>query len=286
MMRTQYHYLVAGLPDLLFDDTKLQIDLGELRKVYAETVVGKDSEIINLFFYRYDNQNILNRLKDPECAIDPRGVLSAELLEQIFAACKEGSFKNDITGVPAYFDVFLTAWYNDTAVFENKSWELQLSELYYDFAISIENHFIRDWFIFERDLTNLATASQCRKHKVNVENQMSGKGELVDKLMKSNARDFGLDNEFPFLDQILKALESNDLKDFELGIDRVKWDYLDEEVFFYYFTIEKVFSYLTKVAIIERWLSLDKETGQQLFNELLSNLENSYEFPEEFKSKK
>ncbi|UCH15852.1 MAG: DUF2764 family protein, partial [Bacteroidales bacterium] len=36
------------------------------------------------------------------------------------------------------------------------------------------------------------------------------------------------------------------------------------------------------VEIIERWLKLDRETGEKLFNELLTSLETSYEFSKEF----
>ena len=49
-----------------------------------------------------------------------------------------------------------------------------------------------------------------------------------------------------------------------------------------YFTTEKIFSYTLQIEIIIRWLRLDKETGQELFNNLLSNLEKSYEFSKEF----
>lgn len=285
-MSNQYHYLVAGLPDLLFDDSKLQTSLIQFREVIAESVEESDQVYIRLFFYRYDNQNILKRLQDPECEIDPKGNLSSDELDQIFLSAKEGSFSTDISGVPDYIDEFLTAHINETPVFANKSWDLQLSELYYNYSVSTDNKYISNWFNFERNLTNLITASQCKKYDVSGTNQLIGAGEIVEKLERSNARDFGLDNDFPFLNEILKALEENDLKDFELKLDRVKWDYLDSEVFFFYFTIERIFSYLIKLSIIDRWLSLDKETGRKLFNELVSNMEATYEFPEEFKLKK
>jgi len=68
----------------------------------------------------------------------------------------------------------------------------------------------------------------------------------------------------------------------EKRIDLIKWELLDEWTFFYYFTIERIFAYTLKVEIIERWLKLDRETGNKLFSELLNNLETSYEFPKEF----
>ena len=32
----------------------------------------------------------------------------------------------------------------------------------------------------------------------------------------------------------------------------------------------------------ERWFNLDKEKGQQIFNQLLVELQSNFEFPEEF----
>lgn len=285
-MSKHYHYLVAGLPDLLFDDSKLQINLRDFREIMEENLTEEDQALLRLFFYRYDNQNILDRLRDPECEIDPKGNLDTERLDQLFAAAREGAMATDLPELPAYLLEFVTAYQSDTPIREGKSWDLQLSDLYYARLEKTANDFIRDYFRFERDVANLVTAAQARKYEFDVEKQLTGSGEIVEKLARSNAHDFGLDNEFPYLEDILKAIDEQDIKEFELRLDRIHWDYLDEKVFFYYFTIERVFSFLIKVAIIERWLTLDKETGQKLFKELLSNMEASHEFPEEFKLKK
>ncbi|MBN1949786.1 MAG: DUF2764 family protein [Bacteroidales bacterium] len=285
-MSREYHYLVAGLPDLLLDDSKLQIDLNEFRELLEENLAQPDLELVNTYFYRFDNKNILARLQDPEAQPDGRGNLSPDQLDLVFQAAREGSFASDFTDIPPYIDQFLAAYTQDSPIFENKAWELQLSELYYQYATSVENQFIGSWYEFEKNMANLVTAAQCRKYNIPVDNQLIGTGEILEKLQRSNARDFGLDNDFPALEEILKATEEQDLKDFELKMDRIRWAFLDEEVFFYYFSVERIFSFLIKLAIIERWMVLDKETGQKLFNELLSNMEATYEFPEEFKLKK
>lgn len=285
-MSRQYHYLVAGFPDLLFDDTKLEIDLSMFKEQLIENLHPADFEIIKSFYHRYDNENLLKLIKNSEAIIDKNGLLTSLDWENAFNATKDGSISEGVSGIPVYISSFLDAHREDKPLFEAKSWELQLSELFYQNATSNENTFISNWFKFERDLQNIVTAWQCRKHDISVENQLIGSGEIIEKLSRSNSRDFGLDNDMPLLDQIIKALEEEDLKEFEKKIDRLKWDYLDDTVFFHYFTIEKIFSFLIKISIVERWLSLDKQTGQELFNELLSNMETSYVFPEEFKLKK
>ena len=284
-VKRQYHYLVAGLPDLLFDDNKLSFSLEEFRQVLAENLHAKDYAAIQLFYYRYDNQNILSRLEDTESKLDLRGNLTAEELDNLFDLAKEGSLES-AGGPTGYMAKFIAAYKSEEPVQEGKRWELQLSESYYDYVCSFENSFIAKWFEFERDFLNILTASQCRTYQVPVENQLIGSSELTDRLSRSSARDFGIDNEFPYIDHILKAIDEEDLREFEKKVDRIKWSYLDEEVFFYYFTIEKIFSFVVKLSIVERWMSLYKETGQELFNELLKDMETTYEFPEEFKLKK
>jgi hypothetical protein len=72
----------------------------------------------------------------------------------------------------------------------------------------------------------------------------------------------------------------------EKAIDMLKWDWLDENTFFNYFTIEKLISYYIKLEMIERWIKLDPETGREFFKKLIKDLESGYEFPEDFKKKK
>jgi hypothetical protein len=284
-MRRQYHYVVSGLPELVFDDNKLSYDSAEFREMLSEFLSAGDMDIIRLYFWRYDNLNVLAKLKDGSNKTDKRGNLSEKETEELILAVKEGSFSENSFAVPAYFGKLTEAYRNESPVIPGKSWELQFSELYFEHAVAHPNHFVSNWFLFERDLNNLLTAAKCKKYNVSPEGQLIGSNEFVDKLTRSSSKDFSLDNEFPYLDQILKTLDEEDFLDQEKRTDRIKWEYLDEHVFFHYFTIEKIFSFLIRLSIVERWLSLDKETGQKLFDELIGNMETSYEFPEEFQLK-
>ncbi len=284
-MSRQYHYLVAGLPDLIFQDNKLSFDSTEFRKILAEYLPIEDLDIIRLFFWRFDNQNILAKLKNRDSKISSKGNLNEQDIDEVMDAVKDDSFREELFGTPGYIARIIEAYKDETPIVSGKSWDLQMSELYYEMTSAHPNVFIGKWFQFEQDLNNLLTAAKCKKYDVPVEGQLIGSGDLVDKFIRSSSKDFGLDNDFPYLDQILKALDEEDFLEQEKKIDRVKWDYLDEEVFFHYFTIEKIFSFLIKLTIVERWLSLDKETGEKLFHELISNLEASNEFPEEFELK-
>lgn len=281
-MARQYHYLIAGLPDILFDDNKVPISLVEFRDYLQEYLPIDDFRLMQLYFWQFDQANVLLKLEGQEKGIDTRGNLSEEELEALIDSIKDDSFASLEFFVPSYFEEFISAYKNEAPLFENKPWDLQFSELYFNYLSQSTNLFAKDWFDFELNLNNLQTALQCRSNELPVEGQLVGKSEMNEKLAKSSTRDFGLSDEILELDKILKASEETDLLQREKKIDLIRWELLDEQEFFHYFTIERIFSFLMKLSLAERWIGLDKETGQDLFDQLLKSLESSYEFPKEF----
>ncbi len=281
-MSRQYHYLVAGLPELIFEDKKLVHTSADFRNYLSEHLPTDDMELINLLFWKYDNTNLLSRLNNPDAEINTMGVLSSNQLDEFIAAQKNDSIETLDFSVPEYLVEFIEAYKAGEAIYSGKSWDLQLTELYYNHVLTTKNSFVRNWFKFELDLSNILTAINCRNNNIPLEKQLVGSGELNEKLSKSSARDFGLTDEIDSLNKIQKALEETDLLEQEKKIDRVKWELIEDDSFFHFFTIEKLFTFLVKLSIVERWISLDKDTGLKLFEELLKNLESSYEFPGEF----
>ncbi|MBN2484453.1 MAG: DUF2764 family protein [Bacteroidales bacterium] len=281
-MNRQYYYLVAGLPDLLFDDKKVPITVEGFRDYLKEFLSFEELRLLNLHFWRYDNQNIVNRLTGSNLDFDTRGNLTAEGLDEVFEAAKEISIANI---APGYIFRFIDAFKNESPIFEGKPWDVQLAGLYYQFASNTGNNFINRWFDFELNLNNVLTALNCRAHAFEISKQLAGYNEVTEKLIKSNARDFGLSDEILHIDKILRAAEEPGLLEREKKIDLLKWEILDEESFFHYFSIEKLFVFTIKLTLAERWIKLDKPTGEKMFNELLNSLEASYNFPAEFSLK-
>ncbi len=282
-MKHYYYCLIAGLPDIFIEDNKLSFGLRDFKdQLIEEKLPQEDLKLIQSFFWRYDNQNLLIRLTDSNNEPNTLANLSPEDLDELFAMAKDDSLENLKGRVPSYLGEFINAYKNETPLIPGKSWENQLAELYYQYIQILDNEFIRNWYDFEVGLTNILTAFNCRKHQMEIQGELIGDNELTANLAKSNARDFGISNEFPKLEAILRAVEEDNILEKEKKIDLLKWELLDDWTFFHYFTIEKIFAYILKMEMIERWLRLDKKTGEELFNRLLTNLESSYEFPEEF----
>jgi hypothetical protein len=281
-MRREYPCFIAGLPELFPDAKKIDFILINFREQLREVLHYDDFRLIEPLFWKYDNTNIIRLLKDPKSELDGLGNLSGEDIEEIFYLVKDDALSEYRRKIPPYFEKFINAYQNDVPLFKGKGWENQITQLFYDFAVNIDNHFVRSWFEFEMNLTNILTAASCRKYKMDIENELIGNNEITEKLIKSSARDFGISSEFPMLESIIRATEENNIIEKERKIDMVMWDLLNERTFFHYFTIEKIFAYTIQVGIIERWLKMDKDKGNELFNDLLARLENSYEFPKEY----
>jgi hypothetical protein len=115
----------------------------------------------------------------------------------------------------------------------------------------------------------MLTAITCRKHGLDKAEYIVGDNEVAEALRTSNARDFGLSDEVEYLPELQRIAEESDLMVREKKIDLLKWKWLEEQTFFKTFDIESVYAYLLKLEMIERWVTLDKETGDKTFREIV-----------------
>jgi hypothetical protein len=58
---------------------------------------------------------------------------------------------------------------------------------------------------------------------------------------------------------------------------------MEEQTFFDYFTVERLFVFLAQLEMVERWILLDKERGNRMFRSLIDSLKNEVQIPAEFR---
>ena len=81
---TNYYCLVAGLPDLSLEDGKLNYTVANFKSEIYSELSEKDRKLIDLFYLKFDNANLLKLLKDKEATTDFEGNYSQnELLALI-----------------------------------------------------------------------------------------------------------------------------------------------------------------------------------------------------------
>ena len=279
---TNYYCLVTGLPELSLEDGKLSYTVANFKTEIYTLLSKTDKKLVDLYYLKFDNRNLLSLLKDREAVVAASlGNYSAdELLGLIASFLKEKKVSDK--KFPTYFYEF-TELYLNTPDEERVDFEDKLYGFYYDYAIKCGNKFVSTWFELNLNVNNILAALTARKYKMEISKVPVGNNLIADALRTSNARDFGLADELEYFDQLVRINDTVDLVEREKKIDMLKWFWLEENTFFNYFSIEKIFVFLMKLEMIERWVSLDKEKGNELFRKLIDQLKNEVQIPQEFR---
>ena len=272
-MSNQYYYLVSGLHEIVPDEPKLSVSRLKFREECREQVHPDDFKLIKKLFYPDDNANLYNILLKTGKEFKDSGNYAEEALEEEIRTPET---------LPDYMVEFIELYRNKQFVKPDISVENQLQHLFYGSLCSDENRFIRTWYRFDRNLKNILVGLNARKYEFSFENEIIGDNFCSERIRTSGEHYFNLSKELDYIESITNLFDHDDIVEMEKGIDHVKWDYLDELTTFDYFSIEAIMSFILKLGIAERWLKLDKKAGNEFFNRINLDLQNSYEFPKEF----
>lgn len=275
-----YYCLVAGLPDISLDDGKLSYSVSDFKAELYPDLSAQDRKLIDLFYLKFDNTAILKLLKNKDAVIEDKGNFSAEELLQLIEAVREGDTPDK--KYPSYLVNFVSQYLQLSQDELYRADDL-LAALYYSYGMSSNNAFIASWFEFNLNLNNILAALAARKYKLEVSSVIVGATSICEQLCTSNARDFGLNEILEYFEALQRIADIEELVEREKKVDMLKWKWLEDESFFHYFTIERIFVFLMQLEMIERWISLDKEKGNELFRKMIQDLKNEVQIPEEFR---
>ena len=279
---SKYYYLVAGLPELTLEDSKLSYTVADFKTELYPALSEDDKKLIDLFYLKFDNANVLKLLKDKDAAIDPRGNYSSEELVEYISQLKDGDEVSDSV-FPSYLSTFISEYFSLPAE-DGFLYEDRLAALYYAYAMECRNQFVSSWFGFNLTLNNILVALTARKFKLDIAPLIVGDTKCARLCVLPMPRDFGLGTEVDYLEQLVKISETEELVDREkeagpasLGLDggghilsiTLPWNVC--------------FVFLLQLEMIERWISLDKEKGNQLFRSIIAALKDEVQIPAEFR---
>ena len=267
-----YYCQIAGLPDVAFDGSKAAFTVERFRDELYPALSARDAKCVDLLFLSIDNANILDILKHGEEArIEQVGCYSKEELLDIIASAKDGDApRKDVpTYLYRFFDYYIANESN-----ENIIWNDVLSAYYYDYATASSNKFVAAWFAFNRNVNNILVAFTARKYRMNIADVVIGDDEVANLLRTSAARDFELSGALDYFESVQRMSENGKLQEREHQLDELRWRWLDDNSVFNYFTVERLFVFLQKLIIIERWEALDAEKGMQRYNEMIAELKS------------
>lgn len=288
-MPRNYYYLVSGLKEYTLDSDTKGLDTALLRDEIMEALSLKDKELLTLFCYFYDITNIINFLQGRTTRFNTLGNLSKEEVGDIVEAFRRknnpsGIEEEESTGekkLPGYLKKIFTAYKegnqengitDDDGIRTRMAIDNALWTAYYDKATHSSNPFLKEWYAFDRDIRNISAAYTARAKWKEITPNLIGNNEITQNLAQSNANDFGLKDEFGYIDELVQILETKDILSKERKLDVLRWDKINDMTTFDYFNINMLLGYMAKLSIINRWIILDKETGREMFNKLIGEL--------------
>lgn len=277
-----YYYLIAGLADISLDDSKAPASAESLRTELYDALDAADRKVMDMLLMENDCRNLISMLRDGSVAADaPLGLLSAERMEELVAQVKADEAPSK--DIPGFMYTFVQEWLNDSwrehaAFAEDRLWSL-----FYEYAMGSGNEFVRKWYEFNLDLNNILSAITARTYGLDMQKVIVGSNATAQALRTSGARDWGLSQELDFFDDVVRLIDEDDLAQRERKTDQLRWRWLEDNTFFDYFTVERLFSYMVRLGMVERWTTLDREKGQQLFRQLIGELKEQTEVPSEFR---
>jgi hypothetical protein len=280
-MAREYHYLVAGLPDLVFADRKMPFGVSELRQMVFDEVHHDDKPLVAQLFLPFDHVNISNALFQRKRPFNANGWLSQNEVMQLVD--KKQAVELEALAPFGYISDCIQDVFDAETEISKTVFETRLTNAYYQMLEQSSCAFVQRYAVFDKNIRNVFAALNGRKFEMPFENGLIDDNDSVELLRKNRSRDFGLSSEIDNLEELLALFEIDDLVERELKLDLLRWHFIDEAVFFNYFSIERVLAFLLKLMMVERWMVLNEEKGRILFAQLLRDVQKGFSIPEEYK---
>ena len=273
MYKRKYHYLVAGLADLIFDNNKSNLDMSEFREELKIALHPSDYSLVSILFLPADNKNFIAFSEGKEASWDPLGNYTLQDFEE--QKWNIHSIQKEDRILPDYMVELMAVWVNSEKVISRLEMEKTLSEGYISMALDSGNSFLEKWVSFDRDINNIFTLINSRTLNLDPGSFIIGNDPFSRELkdISERGKDFMMPAEPDYAPGIFKIALENEFLEKEKRIDIARWDFIDSVTFFEYFTIDLILGYLIKLSIVLRWKKLDPETGKILLQKLINEME-------------
>ena len=273
MYKRKYHYLVAGLADLIFDNNKSSLDMGEFREELKIALHPADYSLVSILFLPVDNKNFITFSEGKEASWESLGNYTLQDFEE--QKWNIHSIQKEDRILPDYMVELLADRVNSEKALSSLEMEMILSEGYVSMALDSGNSFLEKWVSFDRDINNIFTLINSKTLNLDPGSFIIGNDPFSRELkdISERGKDFIIPAEPDYASGIFKIAVENEFLEKERRIDIARWDFIDSVTFFEYFTIDLILGYLIKLSIVLRWKKLDPETGKILLQKLIEEME-------------
>jgi len=146
----KYYYVVSGLPDAHLGQTTGLVKIAEFMQDLREDLHPEDIDKLSYIFLPFDNYNLLNI-----CFANKKPWHS--LANFSYETLKSGIERGE-PGMPRYLYEFYDRYLKGNLFLEDYIWEHQLNESFIEYVLNETEGFLKEWFIYARDLRNILAA--------------------------------------------------------------------------------------------------------------------------------
>lgn len=275
MFKREYHYLVAGLDDLVFDSGKGVAAIAEFRKELELSLHPSDYSVVSILFLPHDNRNLMTYLEGSGKEWDTMGIYSLQDMEEQRRISESILREDDI--LPPYMVEAIRNWFDSGSTNDRFETERFLAEGYVNAALASGNRFLINYVRFDRDMKNVNALINSKALGLDAGNFISGDYPLARRLREifKSSRDFQIPPEPDYVPNIFRIMMEEEFLERERKIDLARWDFINSDTFFEYFSVDWIMGYLIKLSIVTRWKQLDPETGKIMLRNLVEEMKPS-----------
>lgn len=263
-----YYYLIASLPELIFDAVKTAYTIEEFINFCSEELKAADFNNIKKIF-------IFNDIKN--------SVFYKEKNFKYFVPSfySEEEFKANLKDTDTFYPFIAEYFYHNKSekrIYPKLLKADELILLFYEFIDDFSDGVLKEYFLFELDLRNALTAISLRANQISDPNKIIVFTDQSKSFIKSTAVDFGLSRHLEYLNKLVDVYKSGDLIKIERTTEDIKWQWLEENAEQKEFSLNYLYSYTVKLLSVERWKNLTDKKGEEFLNNIMENISNSVNF--------
>lgn len=272
-MARGYYYLISSLPELSLNDKNLEYNMVSYRQFVMNELLPNDQKLLKILYYRYDIINLVNLIKETgDTWLEAGNYSQEELVEML--------------GLPDNMPAFMRLFAEDTRkkwpVLSKKELINRATTYFIDWSQRIENVFLRKWLRFDYNLKNLLIWLNSHKFGLDPENEVLGNHYEAEYLRKTKKDEIDLKSwDFRYR-EVMTHFDNPNIAIREAVIDEMRWNYLSELEESHAFGIERLLAFTIRLQIINRNIENTEQEGKEQLKELLNNIREGYDMPEQF----
>lgn len=273
-MKVSYYYLIAGLPDIYPAMDNPQIDFDQTFDLIQRNLLKEDEKLFRYLIYPHDMQNLLSILFEEYQDLPLRPFKKPALLD--IEELKGYKFSKG--NFPDFMSDFLAENEDRFSSMSMRAMEDALWEKFYAEIARLNHSFLIDYFAFNRALKGVIAAFQFNAYGFLSPPNIPDAERLTGQIGPDKSPTASLSKDYPYLEELIKALSANKPETIERLIDRILWEFLEER-YQGVFSGEEVLAYTLKLQITQRWLIIDSQKGKARFDKLHRHIKNNVRSP-------